>query len=48
MTASQLGRALGNWNDRHSRHDTASEATWRWRILDRIAGSLYRRGDRRR
>jgi len=42
---SRLGAALGNWNDRHSRHDRRSEATWRWRLLDGIAGWLYVRGD---
>lgn len=36
-----LGRALGNWNDRHARGDTRAERGRRWRLLDRIAGWLY-------
>jgi hypothetical protein len=44
--AARAGRALGNWNDRQARHDTASAASLRWRVLDRIAGWLYTRGDR--
>lgn len=38
---SRLGATLGNWNDRHSRHERRSEASLRWRVLDRIAGWLY-------
>ena len=45
--AARAGRALGNWNDRqYGGHDTASEASRCWRVLDRIAGWLYVRGAR--
>lgn len=44
MTASRLGAKLGNWNDRHSGHDSRSEASRAWRALDRLAGWLYVRG----
>lgn len=37
----RIGRAISNWNDRHSNHDRRAEATLRYRALDRIAGWLY-------
>ena len=45
--ASKVGRALSNWNDRHSQHDSRSEATLRWRLVDRLSGWLYVKGDPR-
>ena len=42
---SRLGARLGNWNDKHSKHDTKSKASFRWRLLDHIAGWLYVKGD---
>lgn len=38
---SQLGAALGNWNDQRSRHDTRSETTLFWRTMDKVAAWLY-------
>lgn len=43
---SRLGKRLGDWNDRHSNHDTRSERTLRYRVLDRISGWLYTLPDR--
>lgn len=42
---SRLGARLGNWNDRYSTGDTRKERGARWRVVDRIAGWLYRKGD---
>lgn len=41
----RLGARLGNWNDAHSSHDSQSEATRRWRVLNSVAGWLYVKGD---
>lgn len=43
----RLGAMLGNWNDRHARHDSRSEATRRYRVIDRLAGWLYTLPERR-
>lgn len=38
----RLGAAIGNWNDRtFGGHDSASQASRRWRVIDRLAGWLY-------
>lgn len=37
----RLGAAIGNWNDEHSSHDTASQASLRWRVINRLARWLY-------
>ena len=44
-TAARVGRVIGDWNDRRARHDAAAAASLRWRVLDRIAGWLYTRGE---
>ena len=41
MTLAPVGSALGNFNDRHSHYDSRSEASLRWRLIDRFAGWLY-------
>lgn len=45
---SRVGARVGNWNDRHShsRHDSRSEASLRWRLLDRLSSWLYVLPDR--
>lgn len=43
---SLIGRELGNLNDRLSDHDSRREAGWRYKLVDRIAASLYVLGDR--
>jgi hypothetical protein len=45
MRSEDIGRILGNWNDRRSGHDSRSEASRLWRVLDRIAGWLYTRAE---
>lgn len=45
---SRAGARLGNWNDKHSTHDTRSERTRFYRVVDAIAGSLYVLPDRRK
>lgn len=42
-TLSWLGARLGNLNDRFSKHDSRSEATLRWRVVDRSASWLHTR-----
>ena len=42
---SNFGAWLGNWNDRHSLHDSRSDASLRWRVLDHIASRLYLVGE---
>lgn len=37
----ELGRALGNWNDRRNNHDSRGEVTRFYRVLDRISSWLY-------
>jgi hypothetical protein len=36
---------LGNWNDRHSSHDRRSDASLRWRFIDRLARWMFVKGD---
>lgn len=36
-----LGAIVGNWNDRHSHHDSRSDASLRWRVVDKLAHELY-------
>jgi hypothetical protein len=43
---SRIGARLGNWNDRHSTHDSRAAASPWWRALDRIASWLYVGGGR--
>jgi hypothetical protein len=44
----KLGARLGNWNDEHlGGHDRRVEASWRWRVVDRVASWLYLRGNHR-
>lgn len=44
MRVHRLGAVIGNFNDKHSRHDSSAEATLRWRMVDRIASWLYQIG----
>lgn len=45
---SNIGRSLGNWNDRHSRHDCKADETLRYRVIDRLSHHLYVLGDRKK
>ena len=36
---------LGNWNDRRFGHDSRSESSWAWRLLDGVARWLCLRND---
>jgi hypothetical protein len=41
-----VGRALGNWNDRaNGVADMRSDRSLRWLLIDKIAGWLYVRGE---
>ena len=42
---SRFGARLGNWNDRHSSHDRRSDASLRWRFIDRLARWMFVKGD---
>jgi hypothetical protein len=48
--AGNLGRAVGNWNDRTLGTDGAGDVRrlrrWAWLRINRVAGWLYVRGER--